>query len=176
MFLLIFKPGIAKNIVCRSVLWLGRKRILKNYKKLLKKLINGMKKYKKNANYLKNNLFILIIPLIITIFQRVALFAITYAIYKAFNLEGYTFFKIITLQTMIALTVDNIPLPGGIGASEGVFLIFFKEIFTSSFLTAGLLLTRSLNYYMIIIIGVFVMFYSHYKVNKKRELKNASDL
>ena len=46
-------------------------------------------------------------------------------------------------------------------------MIFFKEIFTTTYITAGLLISRGLSYYLIIIMGGIVMAFAHI-TRKKR--------
>lgn len=153
LILLIFKPSFTEKIVGNLMLWLGRHGIIKNYQHKIKKTLTAMKKYTQSADYLKTHKRIIFNVFIVTTLQRVALFAITWTVYKSFGLSGYSAFEIITLQLIISLAVDNIPLPGGMGVSEGIFLAFFNEIFTEVYITAGLLISRGLNYYSIIIIG-----------------------
>ena len=64
----------------------------------------------------------------ITVFQRFALFATTWFVYKAFGLSGSSAFVIIILQGTISVAVDMLPLPGGMGISEQ---FIFKNIFTN---------------------------------------------
>ena len=52
-----------------------------------------------------------------------------YKIYKSFGLNGTSVYQIVALQTMIALAIDVIPVPGGIGFSESCFLVLFDKIF-----------------------------------------------
>lgn len=153
LMLVIFKQSFAKKIVGNLLLWLGRHGIIKNYQHRIKKTLAAMSKYNQSAEYLKTHKRIIFNVFVITMLQRIALFAVTWAVYKAFGLSGCSAFEIITLQLIISLAVDNLPLPGGMGVSEGIFLVFFEEIFTKTFLTAGLLISRGLNYYSIIIIG-----------------------
>ena len=153
LILLIFKPSFTEKIIGNIMLWLGRHGIIKNYQHKIKKTLSAMKKYTQSADYLKTHKRIIFNVFIITTLQRIALFGITWTVYKSFGLTGYSAFEIITLQLIISLAVDNIPLPGGMGVSEGIFLAFFNEIFTEVYITAGLLISRGLNYYSIIIIG-----------------------
>lgn len=153
LMLLVFKPSFAKKIVGNTILWLGRHGIVKNYQHRIKKTLAAMSKYTQSADYLKTHKRIIFNVFVLTTLQRIAYFAVTWAVYKSFGLSGCSAFEIITLQLIISLAVDNLPLPGGMGVSEGIFLLFFQEIFTKSFLTAGLLISRGLNYYSIIIIG-----------------------
>lgn len=170
LILLIFKPSFTEKIVGNTMLWLGRHGIIKNYQHKIKKTLAAMKKYTQSADYLKTHKLIIFNIFVITTIQRIALFAITWAVYKSFGLTGFSAFEIITLQLIISLAVDNIPLPGGMGVSEGIFLAFFKEIFTEVYITAGLLISRGLNYYSIIIIGGVVTAIAHL-TRKKRTME-----
>lgn len=156
LLLLIFKQSFAKKIVGNTILWLGRHGIIKNYQTKIKKVLATIAKYDQSADYLKTHKKIIFNVFVITTIQRIALFAITWAIYKSFGLSGVSAFEIVTLQLIISLAVDNLPLPGGLGVSEGIFLLFFEEIFTVKYLTAGLLLSRGFNYYAIIVVGGIV--------------------
>lgn len=156
LFLLVFRQSFAKKLVGNTILWLGRHGIVKNYHSKIKRIIASMSKYNQSAAYLKSHKKIIFNVFVITTIQRLSLFAITWAVYKAFGLSGVSAFEIITLQLIISLAVDNLPLPGGLGVSEGIFLLFFEEIFTEKYLTAGLLISRGFNYYAIIIIGGIV--------------------
>lgn len=92
----------------------------------------------------------------ITVFQRMCFFSITYVVYKSFGLSGTSFLEIITLQTILTLSLDILPLPGGIGANEEGFLTMYNQIFTGNFLVSGLLFSRGINYYVLVIIGAAV--------------------
>ena len=75
------------------------------------------------------------------------MFAVTWFVYKAFGLSGSSAFVIIILQGTISVAVDMLPLPGGMGISEQLFLRIFLPIFGSKLLLPGMLLSRGLGYY-----------------------------
>ena len=82
-----------------------------------------------------------------TIFgQRIALFTVTYFVYRAFSLTGTPMITLITLQAVIAVSVDMLPLPGGMGISETLFLTIFTPVF-GTLLLPGMVLSRGLGYY-----------------------------
>lgn len=167
LLIVIFKQSFAKKCIGGFILFLGKVNILKNHKNILKKVIKSICKYEESAIYLKTHKKVFFVTFVITFLQRIAYFAVTYAVYKAFGLSGCGAVEIIILQLIISIAVDNLPLPGGMGASEGIFMIFFKEIFTTTYITAGLLLSRGLSYYLIIIMGGMVMAYAQI-TRKKR--------
>ena len=50
-------------------------------------------------------------------------------VYKAFGLGGAKAVAVITLQAVIAVSVDMLPLPGGMGISEKLFAMIFIPVF-----------------------------------------------
>ena len=166
LLLAIFKQSLAKKMIGNFCLFLGKHGIIKNHHKLLKRFLTSVSKYDQGASFLKEHKMVVINTFIITILQRIALFSITYVVYKSFGLKGVGYIEIISLQLLIALAVDNLPIPGGIGANEGIFLLYFKEIFTTQFLTAGLLLSRGLSYYLLIVTGALVLVFAKFMTRK----------
>ena len=70
-------------------------------------------------------------------FQRFALFTATWFVYKAFGLGGAKAVAVITLQAVIAVSVDMLPLPGGMGISEKLFAMIFIPVFGKRLLLPG---------------------------------------
>ena len=60
-------------------------------------------------------------------FSRFALFTATWFVYKAFGLSGQSAWLIILLQSTISVSVDMLPLPGGMGISEKLFLVSLHQ-------------------------------------------------
>ena len=169
LLFIIFNHKFAKKLIGKFILFLAKNRIIKNHKKLLKKIIVAISKYEDGAIYLKSHLLIFFKVFFITVVQRISYFAITYFVYRSFGLNEYGFLEITILQLIISIAVDNIPLPGGMGANEGIFLVFYTKIFTLSYITAGLLLSRGISYYSIIILGGLVLAYA--QITRKSKIK-----
>ena len=174
VFLLIavFRQSWMTRMVGKTVFFLGKHHIIKNREKWLKKAWKALEKYDKSADYLKQNKQILVQVVLITIFQRLCLFIVTYVVYFAFGLHGTSAFKIIALQTLIALAVDSRPLPGGMGASESSFLIIFLTIFGEEFVLPGMLLSRGITYYAMIIISAVITLVSYVAGGRKKKIES----
>jgi uncharacterized membrane protein YbhN (UPF0104 family) len=125
----------------------------------LKKADIQIGEYKKGAEYLRINPSILLWVFIERIMQILSRLAVTFAVYKAFGLSGYGFIDIIALQTILALAVESVPLPGSIGAFEAGFLTANNIIFGADKLLPAMLLSRGISYYIMLIIsgGVVLM-------------------
>lgn len=170
LMLIIFKQSLAKKMAGNFLLFLRKHRLIKNPDAKLKKLLKSISKYDKGSQFLREHKIVCFNVFVITVVQRLLFLAVTYAVYRSFGLSGCNPLEIITLQLIIALAVDNLPWPGGMGVNEGIFLIFFTEIFTTGFVTAGLLLTRGLNYYFIILSGGIITALA--KFLKRKQIHN----
>lgn len=172
LLVILFRQSFAKKIIFSFILWLGRHKIIRKSDKLLKKAILTLSKYDNCADYIKRNTKVFTFVFLITFIQRISLFLTTFMVYKSFGLHGASMQKIVALQTMIALAADSLPLPGGIGVSESSFIIIFDCIFGSELVIPGMLLSRGLSYYLLLIISAVITFGAHIFVKRKKEWGN----
>ncbi len=146
MTVLVFHPVLARVILMKGMQILERVHLMKPKKERVEKLEMSMDTYRGTAEYLKEHLGVILIVFGITFVQRMALFAATWFVYLAFGLSGTSFFDVVFLQAVISVSVDMLPLPGGMGISETLFLHIFRPVF-GSLLLPGMVLSRGLGYY-----------------------------
>ena len=102
---------------------------------------------------------------LISFVQRFFLFFITYVVYRSFGLNTENAVTITLLQSIISISVDMLPLPGGMGISERLYLLIFSPIFGGiTAATASMLVSRGFSYYVLIIISGIVSFITHLTV------------
>lgn len=166
MLILVFHPILAKTIMLSCLKFLVKIRIMKNKPSRLEKLENSMDQYNATALYLKKHIKVIIDVIIITFFQRFALFIVTYIVYQAFNLRGANIYDIVMLQAVISVSVDMLPLPGGMGISEKLFLTIFVPVFGMKFLLPGMILSRGIAYYAQLLLSACVTIFAHLTINK----------
>lgn len=174
LLLLVFlKPIWARALGIKTVDLLTKLHIMKrrNKEKYTEKLIRICDTYAMGADYIKKNLWVVFNVFVMTALQRICLFSITWIIYKAYGLSGTSYIDILTIQIMIAVAVEMLPLPGAAGITEGCFLLAFTEIFTLERVKPALLISRGLNFYLILFIGAIVSFAAHI-LNLKRDRIN----
>lgn len=157
----VFRQSWLTCLIGKSIFWLGKHHIIKDRQRWLRRIWKVLSKYDKSADYIKQNKTVLIHVTLITILQRLCLFTVTYVVYRAFGLKGISAFEIIALQTIIALAVDSLPLPGAMGASESSFLIIFLTIFGEKFVLPGMLLSRGITYYAMFILSAVITLVTH---------------
>ena len=171
LLLLVFlKPIWARALGIKTVGLLSKLRVIKrkNKEKYTEKVIRICDTYAMGADYIKKNIAVVFKIFVLTALQRICLFSVTWIVYKAYGLSGTRFIDILTLQIIIAVAVEMLPLPGAAGISEGCFLLTFTEIFGEELVKPALLINRGLTFYLILLIGAVVTFGAHI-INIKRE-------
>ena len=166
MTILVFHPLLAKAILVKGMKLLERLHLMKKKEGRLKKLEDSMDTYRNTAAYLKNNPFVIVKVIGITFIQRMALFAVTWFVYQAFGLHGTGFWEILFLQAVISVSVDMLPLPGGMGISETLFLNIFSPVF-GGLLLRGMVLSRGLGYYGELLISAVFTVVAQLTIGKK---------
>ena len=166
MTILVFHPLLAKAILVKGMKLLERLHLMKKKEGRLKKLEDSMDTYRNTAAYLKNNSLVIVKVIGITFIQRMALFAVTWFVYQAFGLHGTGFWEILFLQAVISVSVDMLPLPGGMGISETLFLNIFSPVF-GGLLLPGMVLSRGLGYYGELLISAVFTVVAQLTIGKK---------
>ena len=158
--------GLALNIVCICILlnlvfypksirgfaewglalW-NRIRPSKHPEKQKARLEALLGQYTGTAEYFKTHKHVILHVILITFVQRYILFFITWFTYCAFELSGESMPVIVTLQAMISVASDMLPLPGGMGVSENLFLVIFEPIFGENLVLPGMVISRGISYY-----------------------------
>ena len=94
------------------------------------------------------NIKVIVNVFLITCVQRLLLFAVTYLVYRSFSLNLAGAGVVITLQGMISVAVDMLPLPGGLGISEKLFKDIFLQICTKKYTLPVMIVSRGLSFYV----------------------------
>ncbi|WP_455716841.1 lysylphosphatidylglycerol synthase transmembrane domain-containing protein [Anaerosporobacter sp.] len=153
--ILLYHTETVRKLVNKIVSFLASLNIVKDRDVTLDKVEVAFSRYNEGAIFLKRQMKIRAVVFLITLVQRLALFLVTYFVYRAFGLSKYGVVEIVALQSVISIAVDMLPLPGGIGASENLFLIIFKKIFGTNIMP-GMLLSRGISYYGLLIISAII--------------------
>lgn len=173
MVILVFNQSLAKFIMLKGLRILEKLRILKTKPERMEKLSVSMDNYNKTAKYLKNHIGVMVKVFIVTFLQRIALFLAAYFAYRAFGLKGASIYSIIMLQAVISISVEMLPLPGGMGVSEGLFLSIFLPVFGPDLIVPGMILSRGLTYYTQLLLSAIMTCVAHITIGRKKhpELK-----
>ena len=164
MMLLVFHTTLTATILTKILMMLESLHVLHYKKSRHEKLDLGIQKYQKTAMYFSTHRVVVVYVLMITFAQRIALFLSTYFVYRAFGLTHVSIATIILLQAVISISVDMLPLPGGMGISEKLFLTIFLPVFGKNLLLAGMILSRGLSYYTELLLSAGFTILAHFTI------------
>ena len=92
---------------------------------------------------------------------------VTWFTYRAFSLSGTSLPIVVSLQAMISVVADMLPLPGGMGISETLFLEIFPTIFGQTYLLPGMMVSRGISYYTQLLISAVMTLAAQIIIKKK---------
>ena len=182
LLMCIFKPVFASWIVNKAISLGHKLHIIKNPDCLREKADHSIKQYEAASNFLKKNPHVMLKMAGITFIQRIAYFMVTFCVARSLRIVDCNVIDILSLQIILSLAVDVLPIPGASGANEIVFARLQVEIFGDA-MTAGLLMNRCITYYFLAMFtGIFTLIahlyfnmIAHRREREKKPALEASD-
>jgi hypothetical protein len=169
MMILVFHETLAENIVVACIRFFCRFIHTKKEEEWIEKIRHSMEKYRSVADYLRKNKRVIVNVFAITCVQRFLWFFITYMIYCSFSLKGVSAPVVTTLQGMISVSVDMLPLPGGMGISENLFLSIFKPICGEKLVLPVMIVSRGISYYAQLIISAVMTGIAYFTIGGEKK-------
>lgn len=172
--LLVFHPAAVR----RFLLWLIRvgKRLLPFARRWLAEreiLLDGwMDQYAQAADGFRRDRKAMLAVFGVTLAQRILLFSVTALACFSFGLFPENFWVLPLLQAMISLAVDMLPLPGGTGLTEALFLVMFSPICGEELTLPVMIVSRGISYYSQLLLGAAVALIAFRVIRKRRSVNN----
>lgn len=154
LLLFSFNKYITEIIIRYIFNLLAKIKLVKNPEKKIEDLQTQLEYFYISNRSLYRNQSLVLESYVYTVVQITSIFVVPYCIYRAFNLHGESIFNMIASQAFVTMASSFMPLPGGSGAAEGSFYIFFGMFFTESTIKPAILLWRIITYFLTIIISL----------------------
>lgn len=167
LLLLVFHPDLVRRLAEKALALVQRIRPLKRPEKVYAKLDRMASQYAGTAEYYRTHKRTLLIVFLVTLAQRMLLFLVTWLTYKAFRLSGDSLITIVLLQALISVAVDMLPLPGGMGISENLFLEIFLPVFGAELVLPGMVISRGISYYTQLLISAVMTVAASFVIRRK---------
>lgn len=167
LLLLVFHPALFRRGVEWIIALVGRIRPFRHPEKLQARVDDMVSQYTGTADYYRTHKRVILIVFLITLAQRAILFLVTWLTYRAFGLSGESLMTLLLLQAMISVAVDMLPLPGGMGISENLFLEIFLPVFGPVLLLPGMVVSRGISYYTQLFISAVMTIASSFIIRSK---------
>ncbi len=144
-------------------------RFVRNYNMRARRFEAHLKEYKAGAQYIKEHPLISMRVFLICLIQRIMLFMVTYCVYRGMGLQGTPMISILAKQSVVMIAINTLPLPGGVGAAEGLFLVVFSNVFAGELIMPAMLLTRGINFYFSMFFAGTLTLVNHLIIMRKNK-------
>ena len=178
-FLAIFKRKSVQRLGDWCIKLLHKIKIIKNQELALELFHNKMDDYEKASKLIVANRFKFFMALLANFIQRIAMFSMAFFVYLSFlkpypELAGHGYFEMMAIQVIVALSVDSLPFPGGVGISEVLYVTLYGIVYGGETMVAtALVVTRALSFYIPLLVTMAIFIYKHISTMTKgnRKLK-----
>ncbi len=164
---LMFLPGQIEKLSIAFTGWLERIHVLKPSNTRNQSIIHFFDGYRDILQLLKDDKEKTAALVVISYLQRMFLVLIPYFVSRGFGLHEKGIFYTMLLQVAAMAAVDMLPIPGAQGISELLYFQVFSSIFGATYLTAAVCVTRFVNFYFLLLIGIVVVIGK--EINKRKE-------
>lgn len=158
-------PAFIKKIGFWLINLLAKIRIVKDKQKVVDGFEKQMDEYKASAEFLSASPWLGVKMFLACFAQRGCMFFASYLVYRCFGLDMLCFAQVMCIQAVVCIVVDNIPLPGAMGANEWATGAIYGLVYRSpSEATAAMLLNRILTFYFPLVISGVVSVIKYFRM------------
>lgn len=178
--ILVANSKVLGRKVARAFIKIGvRFKFVKNYRKAYDKFMRQVFEFQNSMQYLKNNGWLLISTTLLTALQSIILATMPFIVcialsditFASFGVGLLFWLECVVKYYLCYMAASFIPLPGGTGMNEIVFIILFVPIIGSNFIVWGFLSWRILTYYSTLIQGLGFIIFDMIKSSIERPAK-----
>ena len=173
---LVLMAAFQRKLIQKLIIWLiglGAKiRLVKNREAAEATVTNVLNTYHTALRSLMKKPGQIILQVLCGFAGILALFGSIVFVYHAFRLSGTPWYHLMTISALLYVSASATPLPGASGASEGGFLLFYRNIFPENIIGLALLVWRFFTYYLFLIAGAGMVILE--KIIVHREKRRAS--
>ncbi|MGB0175020.1 MAG: lysylphosphatidylglycerol synthase transmembrane domain-containing protein [Acholeplasmataceae bacterium] len=123
----------------------------------MKHVMSFLERFKHNLHLISQSKRVLISTFLLSVVYQIAIFSIPYFVLKGSGVD-VTYIELFVLTVFVYNAIAFIPTPGNSGGAEISFTIIFSMV-SGGLLFWTMLLWRFMSYYLLIFLGLCVMFY-----------------
>lgn len=150
MIVMLLLAAYCKGLTTKVVFFflnIGSKlHIVKKLEETKNKVDETLTSFHDNNKALSKNKALLVKVYVITAIQMTAFFLVPFCISRSFNIN-FDMFDMLCAQSYVHMISCMMPLPGGSGAAEYCFAVFFGSYFTAETMKSAILIWRTITYY-----------------------------
>ncbi len=155
--ILALQSSLIKKLIAFGIRFGAKHRWIKKPEETSERLNRSVDVFHDSLTSYSQRPWDMMVQLFIGALQLLSLMSVIYCVYRGLGLAGEKYWHLISLNVMEFISAAYAPMPGASGAQEGVFSIYFDQLFPDGMLFAALLLWRFFTYYISLIIGAITV-------------------
>lgn len=164
----ILKEKMVLSIGHGIIAFLHKIKLMKNPEKPTQEFDKTIAEYTGTTKYIQEHKLRMVGAFFISFINIGFMFMITYFIYRAFDLNDYSYIGVMSVQALLYVAIHYFPLPGGAGASEGGFFAIFSAFFPQNLLFMAMLIWRIMTYYILLAVGSLIVVFDEFIAMKRQ--------
>lgn len=163
----MFCGGAVKRLGNGLISLLTKLHIVKRPEKWRKKIADEVEKYKECRIAIREKPLMSVANFLFNLLQRVSHVLISCFVCMA-AMPDMNFIDLFVLESLVLIGYNSVPLPGGVGAFESLYINIYCVCFTDdNFILSAMMVTRFISYYLrMIVCGIVTLGYHAYLVRK----------
>ena len=175
LLLASFAKGITTRIARGLLKFLGKLHIIKDVDERISGVVVSVENFHESNKALNKNKTLLVKVYVLTAIQMTSFFLVPFCIARSFT-PDCSMFDMLCAQSYVNMVSSLMPLPGGSGAAEYSFSVFFGSYFSEETLKTAILLWRTITYYGTILISMpFAQIHGKKDTEKKTVTEKVKD-
>ena len=155
--LLLFHRQILNILVHKTAYLLSKLRLLRKPKAWIAKYEKRIEAYHESVGQMAGSKMALVGAYLWNLAQRVSQISVTAFVFLATGGDPKDVFPIWTIQSMVAIGSNTVPVPGGMGVADYLMLDGFRDMMSKSSAVRLELLSRSLSFYICVLLSGFTV-------------------
>ena len=167
--LLLFRPALVNGLLDLLLRLMRRLPFIKNPEGKYETLRGHAEEYHECALFMKTHLWAVARTFLVSLAQRVCILLVACFVFLALGAPARVIRRVWELQLLIAVSVDMLPLPGGVGAAEAVSLQLYEGALGPVLMYPAMLLWRGVSYYLILAVSGAAVLAFRLAARRKRQ-------
>ncbi|MBR1571469.1 MAG: flippase-like domain-containing protein [Lachnospiraceae bacterium] len=172
VFIMLLTRGeILRNIATKALRLLAKLKLIRNPEAKIEKLNHKMLDYKDCVEQMRGHKKALISAYLWNLAQRVSQICVSVFMYMALGGKMKHAYAIWVTQSMVAIGSNCVPIPGGMGVTDYLMVDGFKEIMEKAAAFQLELLSRSLSFYVCILVSAITVLVGYISIKRRERME-----
>lgn len=169
IIIFLYALGCLKNFkkwfINKGVYFAYKLHLVKNLVETQDKVVREIAHFDEERKKLNQQKMLIFYSAFLCLLRLIISYSIPFVLFAALGVKPSfdLFFNCLVVGSFVSLAGGLVPIPGGSGGIEAIFIAMYTHFFSLGLTTTAMLLWRFFTFYLLLIIGGLSFFYIRYK-------------